>query len=282
MRPDDVARVRFDTQSPRIRGALVKRRDMKPPGKLGCRRITSYSLRFQLGDAGSWMRQRRLGPPRRYCGQDPRQRPSRSGSATGICCPIDGSNRTPAGPRYRIVSTPPQYICYLPDKPQQQEKRLQGLVPTRRDRSVVRHFSKVNNGAAPSTIRPHGYSADAHKPEGCDILGGRTPDWDWRRDRGCALTCLLRWIEHLAWPGPNILDAGAHAGYARHLIVLQRHRYCGSDYSIRRPSARCAHARQRSAVNRGRRHGRRARPRRRTEANRGSDRECPVGQGKTV
>jgi chloride channel protein, CIC family len=35
-----------------------------------------------------------------------------------------------------------------------------------------------------------------------------------------ALTLLLQAIEHLAWPGRDILDAGAHAGYARHLIVL--------------------------------------------------------------
>lgn len=35
-----------------------------------------------------------------------------------------------------------------------------------------------------------------------------------------ALTWLLQAIEHLAWPGPDILEAGAHAGYERHLIVL--------------------------------------------------------------
>ena len=35
-----------------------------------------------------------------------------------------------------------------------------------------------------------------------------------------ALTWRLQAIEHLAWPGPNILEASAHAGYARHMIVL--------------------------------------------------------------
>jgi hypothetical protein len=34
------------------------------------------------------------------------------------------------------------------------------------------------------------------------------------------LTWLLQAIEHLVWPGPNILEAGAHAGYLRHMIVL--------------------------------------------------------------
>ncbi len=34
------------------------------------------------------------------------------------------------------------------------------------------------------------------------------------------MTRLLEMIEHLVWPGSSILDAGAHAGYTRHMSVL--------------------------------------------------------------
>jgi H+/Cl- antiporter ClcA len=34
------------------------------------------------------------------------------------------------------------------------------------------------------------------------------------------LTLLLQAVERFMWPGPNILDAAAHAGYQRHLLVL--------------------------------------------------------------
>jgi CIC family chloride channel protein len=35
-----------------------------------------------------------------------------------------------------------------------------------------------------------------------------------------ALTMLLEQVQHLAWPGPNLLDAAAHAGALRHVWVL--------------------------------------------------------------
>lgn len=35
-----------------------------------------------------------------------------------------------------------------------------------------------------------------------------------------ALTLLLQSVEHLVWPGPDILDAAAQARYPRHLLVL--------------------------------------------------------------
>ncbi|MGA2710619.1 MAG: chloride channel protein, partial [Steroidobacteraceae bacterium] len=34
------------------------------------------------------------------------------------------------------------------------------------------------------------------------------------------LTLLLQSIEHFVWPGPDIVDAAAHARYPRHLLVL--------------------------------------------------------------
>src|ERR1700735_1775411 len=53
------------------------------------------------------------------------------------------------------------------------------------------------------------------------VSGSRwsSPGLERGAERG-ALTLLLGAVQHLVWPGPNLLDAAAQAGPWRHVLVL--------------------------------------------------------------